>query len=410
MECLGAGKRAEAIALFTGDVKKGAGLMAAAMEKLVADKQAKLKTALAENAKAALTAQIEMIAFLFVSFVASVGIGLWMARSITTPLNQAVALTKRIAAGDLTVKVASDSHDETGELLAAIADMVDNLRHKVTRTVEISAGIATTSNQLSATSQQIATGADQVAQQAGTMASASQEMSCTSSDIARNCSIVAEASNHSIEAAKAGEAVVQETIDGMNVIADRVRQTSITIEALGSRSEEIGNIIGTIEDIADQTNLLALNAAIEAARAGEQGRGFAVVADEVRALAERTTKATREIGEMIKAIQTETREAVKAMEEGVREVEKGAVSSQKSGHALEKILSRISEVSLQISQIATAAEEQNATTSEVTRNVEQISDVVSQTARGAEQTAIAAEQLTNQSQELRTLVSDFSLA
>jgi len=117
----------------------------------------------------------------------------------------------------------------------------------------------------------------------------------------------------------------------MSVIADRVRQTSKTIEALGIRSEQIGDIVGTIEDIADQTNLLALNAAIEAARAGEQGRGFAVVADEVRALAERTTRATREIGEMIKAIQKETRGAVNAMEEGVQEVGKGAASSKKRG-------------------------------------------------------------------------------
>jgi methyl-accepting chemotaxis protein len=203
---------------------------------------------------------------------------------------------------------------------------------------------------------------------------------------------------------------VQETITGMNIIADRVRQTSRTIEALGSRSEQIGDIVGTIEDIADQTNLLALNAAIEAARAGEQGRGFAVVADEVRALAERTTKATREIGEMIKAIQNETREAVKAMEEGVNEVEKGATSSQKSGLALEEILGRINEVSMQVNQIATAAEEQTATTGEVTSNIQQITEVVHQTARGAEETASAAAQLAEQAQGLQNLVRQFKLS
>jgi methyl-accepting chemotaxis protein len=196
----------------------------------------------------------------------------------------------------------------------------------------------------------------------------------------------------------------------MNVIAERVRQTSKTVEALGNRSDQIGQIVGTIEDIADQTNLLALNAAIEAARAGEQGRGFAVVADEVRALAERTTRATREIGEMIKAIQSETRAAVKAMEDGVHEVEKGAVSSQKSGQALQEILERINEVTMQVNQIATAAEQQTATTGEVTSNIQQITEVVHQTARDADETAGAAAQLSQQANDLQNLVSRFRLS
>ena len=352
---------------------------------------------------------MEMGVLLLVSFLLSIGFGIFMTRSIVKPLRDAVLVANRVAEGDLSLVATTRTNDEVGLLIAAIADMVSNLRQKVTRTVDISEGIAAASNQLNTTSEQIARGAEEVATQAGTVASASQEMSSTSMEIARNCTMAAEVSRQSIDAANAGAAVVHETIQGMSVIADRVRQTSSTIEALGSRSQEIGNIIGTIEDIADQTNLLALNAAIEAARAGEQGRGFAVVADEVRALAERTTKATREIGVMIKAIQSETQEAVKTMEDGVREVEKGAVSSQESGQALENILGRISEVSMQISQIATAAEEQTATTNEVTMNVQQINQVVGNTARGAEETAAAAAHLANQSRALKKLMSDFKV-
>jgi methyl-accepting chemotaxis protein len=206
-----------------------------------------------------------------------------------------------------------------------------------------------------------------------------------------------------------GADVVRQNIAGMERIAERVKDASRTVEDLGARSEQIGQIIGTIEDIADQTNLLALNAAIEAARAGEQGRGFAVVADEVRALAERTTKATREIGDMIKAIQKETRGAVTAIEEGVTEVEKGTDFSVRSGQALEQILNQIIDVTMQVNQIATAAEEQTATTGEISSNIQQITSIVRQTAHGATQTAAASSELSKEADELQHIVSRFKL-
>jgi len=318
-------------------------------------------------------------------------------------------IAKSVAGGDLSVTVDVDSRYQ-GSVLWGMKSMVENLRSMVQTTAEISSGIAASSNQLHANSAQIATGAEEVAAQASTVATASEEMSSTSADIARNCTLAAELSNRTMDSAGNGASVVQESIRVMNVIADRVRQTSSAIEALGSRSEEIGEIVGTIEDIADQTNLLALNAAIEAARAGEQGRGFAVVADEVRALAERTTKATREIGGMIKSIQNETRVAVHTMEEGVKEVGNGAESSLKSGRAIEEIIDHINEISMQISQIATAAEQQTATTGEVTMNIHQITEVVHQTAQGAEESAAAAAQLAEQGQMLQGLVANFKLA
>ena len=234
-------------------------------------------------------------------------------------------------------------------------------------------------------------------------------MSATSQDIARNCESAADASRSSAAAAQHGEQIVQHAVGGMGGLADQVQEVADSVSALGTRSDQIGAIVGTIEDIADQTNLLALNAAIEAARAGEQGRGFAVVADEVRALAERTTKATKEIGEMIKAIQSETQQAVHAMAHSVTEVGNNASVAGSSTEAIRSILGQIDEVTAQINMIATAAEEQTATTSEIANNLFQVSGVVQQTAHGAGETATAAAQLAREAQELQQLVSYFRL-
>jgi len=337
-------------------------------------------------------------------------IGIVTARSIISRLRDFSGVIGRVADNDLTARCDVRDRDEIDAMGARFNLMVEAMSGMISTILQSAHQLAAASTQMRATAGQIATASEEVACQINTVATASEEMSATSTDIARNCSMAADSSKYTADSATSGAKVVDESIKGMNTIAERVRQTSTTIIALGTRSEQIGEIVGTIEDIADQTNLLALNAAIEAARAGEQGRGFAVVADEVRALAERTTKATREIGEMIKAIQNETQSAVKAMEEGVHEVEKGAELSQKSGRALEDILERINEVTMQINQIATAAEEQTATTGEVTSNIHQMTDVIHQTARGAEETSTAAAQLAGQAQELQTLVSRFRLA
>jgi methyl-accepting chemotaxis protein len=206
-----------------------------------------------------------------------------------------------------------------------------------------------------------------------------------------------------------GARVVEETIAVMNSIAERVKSSARTVESLGTRSDQIGAIVGTIEDIADQTNLLALNAAIEAARAGEQGRGFAVVADEVRALAERTTRATREISDMIKTIQKETNVAVVAMEEGVNEVAKGTEKAAGSGRALERILEKINAVTDQIHLVANAAEEQTATTLEISNNMIKITEVIASTSRGTQESAAAAEELNENAEELQRQVQQFKL-
>jgi len=336
-------------------------------------------------------------------------LGWFISRSITVPVAGIVKQVKLVADGDLRVNIDYRSGDEIGEMSESFSRMADNLRKMISHVSDTSSQVAAAANQLHTTAEQIATGSEEVVAQANTVATAGEEMSATSGDIAQNCQLAAEGAQRASQSAQNGAEVVNKTVTVMDQIADKVKESAKTVESLGERSDQIGAIIGTIEDIADQTNLLALNAAIEAARAGEQGRGFAVVADEVRALAERTTRATREIGEMIKAIQGETKGAVASMEQGVHQVETGTNEAARSGEALRDILDQVNAVAMQVSQIATAAEEQTATTAEISSNMVQITEVVQQTSQGAQESATAAAQLSGNAEELRRLVQQFKL-
>lgn len=331
--------------------------------------------------------------------------------TVTQKLNDFVAKVTDLARGegDLTKQIIVTSNDEFGQLADEINTLVEKIRRIISQIAQTSEQVSSSAIQLQSNAEQMATGAEQVAAQVETVATAGEEMSATSGDIAQNCQLASHGSQLATSTAVSGVQVVNETIAVMDSIADRVRSSATAVESLGNRSDQIGEIVGTIEDIADQTNLLALNAAIEAARAGEQGRGFAVVADEVRALAERTTRATKEIGEMIKAIQRETKGAVIAMEEGVSEVAKGGEKAADSGRALEQILQQINDVNSQIHQVATAAEEQTATTSEISNNMQQITEVVAQTSRGAHDSACAAKLLSVLAEDLRRIVSQFKV-
>uniref|UniRef100_C6E8I9 Methyl-accepting chemotaxis sensory transducer n=1 Tax=Geobacter sp. (strain M21) TaxID=443144 RepID=C6E8I9_GEOSM len=336
-------------------------------------------------------------------------VGLLLLRSIMRSIDAMRVVMTAVHEGDLTRRVEIDSKDELGIMSREFNGIIGRLQEMINHISDTSNQVVAASAQLSATAERIANGAEEVAAQSSTVATAGEEMSATSGDIALTCQKASDGAKLAAESAGGGASLVERTVSVMGEIAAKVQESARTVETLGERSDQIGAIIVTIEDIADQTNLLALNAAIEAARAGEQGRGFAVVADEVRALAERTTRATREIDEMIKAIQRETKGAVAAMEQGVGQVEAGTREAAKSGDALREILEQVHDVAMQVNQIATAAEEQTATTSEISSSMQQISQVVRDTASGAHQSAAAAHELNGTAEQLQRLVRQFRL-
>jgi methyl-accepting chemotaxis protein len=349
------------------------------------------------------------ITVLIVAIVISLAATILTTKVILNPINKTVQVIEDISRGDLTKRIDVMSKDEIGSMAGHFNVFVDTLHKTITKVADSSNRVSDAAGMLDGGAEQMASGVEQAAIQVNSVATASEEMSTTSSEIAQNCVRVAKSSENANNSARSGERIILETISVMDRINDRVNQSALIIKNLGARSDQIGEIVGLINEIADQTNLLALNAAIEAARAGEHGRGFAVVADEVRKLAERTTQATKEIGNTIIAMQNETKNAVISMEEGVSEVERGAKEAGKSGDALKEILSQVNTVATEINQIAVASEQQTATTNEIANNIQQISEVMADTAKRIQDNAGAASQLAGLSKDLQKEVGQFTL-
>ena len=326
-----------------------------------------------------------------------------MSRSVESILDE----MNKFSEGDLTVSLAVTNDDDIGKLFGGFNKSVGNIHGMIQQLQESIETTASAATQISSSTEELAAGVQEQSAQSSEVAAAVEEMTRTIIDNSNNASKTAEVATENGKLAQSGGEVVQETTRKMREISGVVSSSAATVEKLGASSQQISEIISVIDDIADQTNLLALNAAIEAARAGEQGKGFAVVADEVRKLAERTTQATKEIEGMIKAIQQETREAVESMKRGTKEVEEGMRLADEAGRSLDRIVSETQKSVDMINQIAAASEEQSATSEQISKNVEAISSVSNESAAGVSQIARSADDLNRLTENLRNLVSKF---
>jgi methyl-accepting chemotaxis protein len=345
-----------------------------------------------------LTAFILLTAFIFIT----------LRSKIISPIDEIAATAGAIAGGNLAVEIHTSRNDEVGLLYAAFKTMTDGLREIVFNIKTSSEDIRSSSLMLSSSAEKTSAGITEQSMRAAQIAAASEEMTHTVKDIAQNATNILNSANDTSRTAVDGGKIVSKAVEEVNAIAEIVNESAGMISSLGERSKQIGEIINVINEIAEQTNLLALNAAIEAARAGEQGRGFAVVADEVRKLAERTAKATSEISQMIGAIQDEVQKAVTSMEAGTRRVTTGVQFAVKAGDALQAIVNSVQGLQDMVQQIATATEEMSQVSGEINRDIESVADVAKGTSGNSTEVSAQSERLKSLSEQLHEITTRFN--
>ena len=323
-------------------------------------------------------------------------------RSITDLLNT----IKEVARGDLTIR-GKVTNDALGNVVDSVNFMLDNFTKVLERVRKAAIDVSASANQILEAADDMTAGATQQDQEITNTSSAVEELTVSMKQVSNNAEASAEAARRALDAAEQGNRAVRDTLEGMQRIRASVQATAKKIKSLGDRSLEISEIINVINDITEQTNLLALNAAIEAARAGEAGRGFAVVADEVRKLAEHSRSATKDIAALIKAIQAETNEAVVVMEEGTREVEVGAGLADQAGKALEAISSVVRQSAELVQEISLASKQQVRGTEGVANAMQIISGITRQTTQGARQTASTVGNMVKLSEQLNEALAQF---
>jgi PAS domain S-box-containing protein len=323
-------------------------------------------------------------------------------------LAEFLTIMSSVSEGDLTMR-GSDGGDTLGKLIQSINRMLDNFGTMLTEVKQIGLSVSSSATEILAASEQIAAGSQRQADEITNTSSAVEEMAASMTQVSRNAEASAEAARRALELAENGDQSVLYTSEAMGRIDGAVQQTAEKMRLLGARSSEISEIIDLIDEIASQTNLLALNAAIEAAHAGQAGLGFSVVAEEIRKLAERSARATRDVGNLIKAIQGETTEALRAMENGMREVKGGSDVAEQASRALREISSAVRQSSELIEEISAASEEQARVTRNLADAMQTISSITLETTAGAHETAQTIQGMVGLSEQLNRAISQFKV-
>ncbi|MDE1167039.1 MAG: methyl-accepting chemotaxis protein [Pseudomonas sp.] len=404
-----AGKVVELTALVTHELQANSDQLTASLDKLVEINTRQTADANKVAANQYSTAFTLVVILLIIASVLTFVFAWLLTRSIVQPIDRALAAAEEIAEGNLTRTIHIDGNDEAARLLSAMEKMQNKLRDTLQRISGSATQLASAAEELNSVTDESARGLTQQNHEIEQAATAVNEMTSAVEEVARNAVSTSEASKDATSSASDGRDLVQETVGAIERMSSDVQSTADLIGNLAEESRDIGKVLDVIRGLADQTNLLALNAAIEAARAGEAGRGFAVVADEVRALAHRTQQSTSEIERMIGSIQGGTEQAVNSMRNSTERAESTLNIAKGAGLALDTINGAIVQINERNLVIASAAEEQAQVAREVDRNLVNIRDLSVQSAAGATQTTAASAELSRLAVDLNSMVSRFSL-